>query len=94
MSNETRDGSKMGLSRRNLLKITAVGLIAGAATPLLPHLGSAQSTSTGAGRTKMLIIYYSHTGNTKYVAERIRKKTGGDVFEIETVKTYPLCIPH
>ena len=37
----------------------------------------------------MLIIYYSHTGITKYIAEEIRKKTGGDVFEIETVRTYP-----
>ena len=89
MSNETKDGSKIGLSRRNLLKFAAAGLIAGAATPLLSHLGSAQSTSTGAGRKKMLIIYYSHTGNTKYVAEKIREKTGGDLFEIETVKTYP-----
>ena len=37
----------------------------------------------------MLIIYYSLTGNTKYIAEQIRRKTRGDVFEIETVKTYP-----
>ena len=39
--------------------------------------------------TKMLIIYYSLTGNTKRIAEKIREKTGGDVFEIETVRTYP-----
>ena len=37
----------------------------------------------------MLIIYYSLTGNTKYIAEQIRKKIGGDLFVIETVKTYP-----
>ena len=37
----------------------------------------------------MLIIYYSLTGNTKRIAEKIREKTGGDVFEIETVRTYP-----
>ncbi|HYA88179.1 MAG TPA: flavodoxin [Nitrospirota bacterium] len=39
--------------------------------------------------TQAMIIYYSLTGNTKSIAEKIRKKTGGDVFEIETVKTYP-----
>jgi flavodoxin len=89
MSNKTKDGSKVDLSRRNLLKVTAAALLAGAVTPLLPHLGSAQSTATGTGREKMLIIYYSHTGNTKYIAEKIREKTGGDVFAIETVKTYP-----
>jgi flavodoxin len=89
MSNETKDANKDGLSRRKLLKVAAAGLLAGAATPLLFHLGSAHSAATGTGRTKMLIVYYSHTGITKYIAEEIRKKTGGDVFEIETVRTYP-----
>jgi flavodoxin len=89
MSNETKDANKIGLTRRTLLKVTAAGLLAGAAIPFLPHLGSAYSTATGNGRTKMLIIYYSFSGNTKYIAEKIREKTGGDVFEIETVKTYP-----
>jgi len=89
MSDETKDANKVGLSRRNLLKVTAAGLLAGAAIPLLPYLGSTHSNASGTGRTKMLIIYYSLTGNTKYIAEQVRKKTGGDVFEIETVKTYP-----
>ena len=39
--------------------------------------------------TKVLIIYYSLTGNTKMISEKIREKTGGDLFAIETVKTYP-----
>jgi flavodoxin len=38
---------------------------------------------------KVLIVYYSHTGSTKSIAEAIRQKTGGDVFEMETVRTYP-----
>ena len=86
MSNETTDANKDSLSRRGLLKVLAAGLLA---APLLPQLLSAYSTGTGTGRTKMLIIYYSFSGNTKYIAEKIREKTGGDVFEIETVKTYP-----
>jgi flavodoxin len=86
VSNETTDTNKDSLSRRGLLKVLAAGLLA---APLLPQLLSAYSTGTGTGRTKMLIIYYSFSGNTKYIAEKIREKTGGDVFEIETVKTYP-----
>jgi len=39
---------------------------------------------------KVLVIYYSLTGNTKSIAEMIRKKTEGDVFEIETVRTWIL----
>jgi flavodoxin len=86
MSNETKDGSKVDLSRRGLLKVIAAGLLA---APLLPQLLPAYSAETGTGRKKMLIVYYSHTGNTKYVAEKIKEKTGGDLFEIQTVRTYP-----
>lgn len=38
---------------------------------------------------KVLIAYYSYSGNTKAVAEKIQNVTGGDLFEIQTVKEYP-----
>ena len=38
---------------------------------------------------QVLIAYYSLSGNTKDVAEAIRSKTGGDIFRIETVQSYP-----
>ena len=38
---------------------------------------------------KVLIAYYSLSGNTKDVAEAIRSKTGGNIFRIETVQSYP-----
>lgn len=38
---------------------------------------------------KILIAYYSHTGNTKSVAEKIQSLTGGDFFEIKTTQVYP-----
>lgn len=38
---------------------------------------------------KILIAYYSYTGNTRKVAEVIQEKTGGDLFEIQTVESYP-----
>ncbi|MDR1328601.1 MAG: hypothetical protein LBK23_03280 [Oscillospiraceae bacterium] len=42
--------------------------------------------------SKILIAYYSHTGTTKEVGERIKSATGGDVFEITPVNTYPADI--
>lgn len=38
---------------------------------------------------KILVAYYSYSGNTKEVAEAIHKKVGGDIFEIKTEGTYP-----
>ena len=53
--------------------------------------------------SKTLIVYYSRKGenyvngsirnlskgNTEVIAEMIADLTGGDLFEVETVKTYP-----
>lgn len=38
---------------------------------------------------KILVAYYSYSGNTKTVAEAIHQKVGGDIFEIKTEGTYP-----
>lgn len=38
---------------------------------------------------KILVAYFSYSGNTKSVAEKIQAKTGGDIFRIETVVPYP-----
>ncbi len=38
---------------------------------------------------KVLVAYYSRSGNTKAVAQQIQRLTGGDLFEIQTVKEYP-----
>lgn len=37
----------------------------------------------------VLITYYSYSGNTKAIAEKIQKLTGGDIAEIIPVKAYP-----
>lgn len=58
-----------------------------------------QSGSAETGR-KVLVAFFSHTGenynvgyiekgNTHIIAEMIAGETGGDLFEIETVKAYP-----
>lgn len=38
---------------------------------------------------KILIVYYSHSGNTKALAQMIHSRTGADLFEIEVEKPYP-----
>ena len=38
---------------------------------------------------KVLIAYYSYSGNKKTIAEKIRHITGGQLFEIKTIKEYP-----
>lgn len=38
---------------------------------------------------KILVAYFSHSGNTKNVAQQIQSLVGGDIFEISTVQGYP-----
>jgi flavodoxin len=45
----------------------------------------AQTQSAG----KILVVYFSWSGNAKALAGQIAQETGGDLFEIKTVKVYP-----
>jgi len=42
-----------------------------------------------SGTKKILVGYFSHSGNTREIANQIHKSVGCDVFEILTVKPYP-----
>lgn len=37
---------------------------------------------------KVLVVYFSYTGNTKFIANKINEVVGGDIVEIETLKPY------
>ena len=47
------------------------------------------TAQTKPNNKKVLIAYYSHSGNTREVANQIRAITGGDIFEIQPVNNYP-----
>ncbi len=38
---------------------------------------------------KILIAYFSHSGNTKSIAQKIQAQTGGELFEIQSKEPYP-----
>lgn len=46
------------------------------------------TNNTTAGSTKTLVVYYSATGTTKGVAEKIAEETGADIFAIEPKVPY------
>lgn len=89
MNNEPKDAGKINATRRNLLKFAVTGLFAGIASPMLLHLSNAHAALTGAGRERVLIIYYSRSGNTRELAKQIHEIVNGDMVELETVKPYP-----
>ena len=51
--------------------------------------GSSQPAVTPFAGKKVLVAYYSHSGNTRAVAQQIAQAVGGDLFAVETVQTYP-----
>ena len=53
--------------------------------------GSATQSADNSQNTdkKILIAYFSHSGNTEKVAQEIHEIVGGDIVKIETVNPYP-----
>ncbi len=49
----------------------------------------AQEVNPMSTNKKILVVYFSHTGNTREIANQIHKRVGGDIFEIQSVDPYP-----
>ncbi len=43
----------------------------------------------GAEENNILVAYFSHSGNTREIANQIHEIVGGDIFEIVSVDPYP-----
>ena len=48
------------------------------------------SSGSAAENIKKLIVYYSLTGNTEFVAKHIQSLTGADILELELTEPYPV----
>lgn len=48
-----------------------------------------QDTSKNMKPQKILVVYYSWSGNTEAVAKKIQSETRADLFEIELQNPYP-----
>jgi flavodoxin len=89
VNNETKGAGGMDLSRRDLLKVAVAGLLAGIAAPVFLCLSSSPAAVKNFGGRKVLIIYYSRSGNTREIASQIHEMVGGDILELKTVEPYP-----
>ena len=92
------------MNRRDFLKLAGVSLLSLAALTMgcgsfnaakadAPAPKEKQSTSEGASQNmnngkKILVAYFSWSGNTKAVAEEIHKQVGGDIVEIVPATPY------
>lgn len=57
------------------------------APEVIPTTGNPTGTQTNSSR--ILIAYFSRTGNTETIANMIAAETGGTLFHITTVEQYP-----
>ena len=82
---DARTECGIGTSRRTFLK----GLAFGAVVTAVPALFHSSALAAAAGGGNVLIIYFSHSGNTRRLAGLIHEHTGGDMVELKTVRPYP-----
>ncbi len=48
-----------------------------------------QGQQSSTKENNIIVAYFSHTGNTREIANQIHERVGGDIFEIVTVDPYP-----
>lgn len=72
---------------KKFLSFTAI--LAALTAFINPAYAEEKKEMTIPENAKVLVAYYSWSGNTKEVAEAIAEKTNGTLFRIETVKAYP-----
>ena len=77
------------LSRRTFCKLLSLGAIAGIGGAI-PFMSTNTKTFASANTPpKSLIVYFSHSGNTKKIAQFIQETLNCDSFEVKPAKPYP-----
>jgi hypothetical protein len=75
----------VSFTRRDGLKAASFGSVESAQA-----MGSTSSGAhTSSGREPSFVAYFSRTGNTRVVANQIRKAMTADIVEIEPLTPYP-----
>lgn len=81
-------------SNRSVVTVSKNGRIkarkAGSATITARYTGGKLTcrVTVGNSQTKVLVVYFSHTGTTRTVANRIKRITGGDILRIRERNRY------
>lgn len=73
-------------SRREFLRELALGT---ACVMTVPFLAGRTARAAETGGNKVLIVYFSHSGNTRRLAELIHEQTGGRLAELRVARPYP-----
>lgn len=73
-------------SRRDVLKSIVFGVATTIAAPVLSRAPASAAETEG---DKVLIVYFSRSGNTRQLAGQIHNRVGGDMVELKTVTPYP-----
>lgn len=81
-------------SRRGFMGLFLAGaglslVPASAFASLPPEAGLESQAPRASAAKKPLVVYFSHSGHTRKIAQDIHKKVGGDLIEIETENAYP-----
>jgi Flavodoxins len=71
------------------MKMTTIFVLAAMAFSFVFLVANrAQAAEVGDSK-KILIAYFSWSGNTREIANQIHERVGGDLFEVRTVEAYP-----
>ena len=81
--------SARALAIMMVLTLTACGSINNETTDS-DNNSIVQGQQSSTDENNILVAYFSHTGNTREIANQIHKNVGGDIFEIVTVNPYPM----
>lgn len=82
---------KKTISRRNFVKYSGIGLATLAVSDVsaLANTLIREEQEQEEKNGNVLIAYFSHSGNTRYMAKQIQAQIKGRMFEIRTVRPYP-----